>query len=85
MFEGYFVFGRPYPGIVSVVVAGITALIVVHAALAVRKFPISWRQWKLYRGHMSLLGCHDVCPKELPLSSQIAFVRRKMVAMALKK
>jgi len=36
-------------------------------------------------GCMSLLGCHDVCPKELPLSSQIAFVRRKMVAMALKK
>ena len=30
-------------------------------------------------GCMSLLGCHDVCPKELPLQTQIAFVRRKMV------
>jgi len=59
MFEGYFVFGRPYPGIVSVVVAGITALIVVHAALAVRKFPISWRQWKLYRGHMAMMRHED--------------------------
>jgi fumarate reductase iron-sulfur subunit len=32
-------------------------------------------------GCMSLLGCHDVCPKQLPLASQIAFVRRKMVAI----
>jgi fumarate reductase iron-sulfur subunit len=32
-------------------------------------------------GCMSLLGCHDVCPKELPLSTQIAFLRRKMVAV----
>ena len=35
-------------------------------------------------GCMSLLGCHDVCPKQLPLSTQIAFVRRKMVAMGWK-
>ncbi len=32
-------------------------------------------------GCMSLLGCHDVCPKQLPLATQIAFVRRKMAAM----
>ncbi len=31
-------------------------------------------------GCMSLLACHDVCPKNLPLQTQIAFVRRKMVA-----
>jgi len=31
-------------------------------------------------GCMSLLGCHDVCPKNLPLQTQIAFLRRKMVA-----
>jgi len=34
-------------------------------------------------GCMSLLGCHDVCPKQLPLATQIAFVRRKMVAAPL--
>jgi len=33
-------------------------------------------------GCMSLLGCEDVCPKDLPLQSKIAYVRRKMVAMA---
>mgnify|MGYP001441886075 CR=1 FL=1 len=35
-------------------------------------------------GCMSLLGCHDVCPKELPLQTQIAFIRRKMAAQAFK-
>ena len=29
-------------------------------------------------GCMSLLACHDVCPKQLPLATQIAFIRRKM-------
>jgi len=36
-------------------------------------------------GCMSLLACHDVCPKDLPLQSQIAFVRRKMVKQGLKQ
>jgi fumarate reductase iron-sulfur subunit len=35
-------------------------------------------------GCMSLLACHDVCPKDLPLQTQIAFIRRKMVAMSWK-
>jgi fumarate reductase iron-sulfur subunit len=35
-------------------------------------------------GCMTLLGCHDVCPKQLPLATQIAYLRRKMVAMAWK-
>ena len=35
-------------------------------------------------GCMSLLACHDLCPKELPLQTQIAFMRRKMVAAGLK-
>ena len=35
-------------------------------------------------GCLSLLGCHDVCPKNLPLSTQIAFLRRKMAAVGWK-
>lgn len=35
-------------------------------------------------GCMSLLACHDVCPKQLPLATQIAFIRRKMVATGVK-
>jgi len=30
-------------------------------------------------GCMTLLGCEDVCPKDLPLQSKIAYLRRKMV------
>ena len=30
-------------------------------------------------GCMSLLGCEDYCPKDLDLSTQIAFLRRKML------
>ena len=32
-------------------------------------------------GCMSLMGCEDVCPKELPLQSKIAYLRRKMVSL----
>lgn len=35
-------------------------------------------------GCMSLIACHDVCPKELPLQSKIAYLRRKMVAVGMK-
>ncbi|MDR0529653.1 MAG: fumarate reductase iron-sulfur subunit [Zoogloeaceae bacterium] len=35
-------------------------------------------------GCMSLLACHDVCPKTLPLQTQIAFLRRKMAAQTIK-
>lgn len=59
MFEGYFVFGRSYPGIVSGVVAAVTGLIVLHAALAVRKFPINWRQFRTFRSHMKMMRHED--------------------------
>jgi fumarate reductase iron-sulfur subunit len=29
-------------------------------------------------GCMTLLGCEDMCPKDLPLATQIAFLRRRM-------
>lgn len=32
-------------------------------------------------GCMSLLGCEDYCPKDLPHQTQIAYLRRKMVAL----
>ena len=35
-------------------------------------------------GCMSLLGCHDVCPKNLPLQTQIAFLRRRMAITGMK-
>ena len=32
-------------------------------------------------GCMTLLGCEDLCPKNLPLAAQIAFLRRRMAAV----
>ena len=36
-------------------------------------------------GCMSLLACQDVCPKSLPLQTQIAFLRRKMATQWLEE
>jgi fumarate reductase iron-sulfur subunit len=33
-------------------------------------------------GCMTLLACHDVCPKQLPLATQIAYLRRQMARQA---
>jgi fumarate reductase iron-sulfur subunit len=35
-------------------------------------------------GCMTLLGCDDMCPKELPLATQIAYLRRTMARQGLK-
>ena len=35
-------------------------------------------------GCMSLLACQDVCPKELPLATQLAFLRRRMLIAAVR-
>jgi fumarate reductase iron-sulfur subunit len=34
-------------------------------------------------GCMSLLACHDLCPKDLPLATQIAYLRRAMVKQGI--
>jgi fumarate reductase subunit C len=51
-FEGYFFFGRALPWLVSLLVAAVLALFVVHAALALRKFPADWREYRSFREHM---------------------------------
>jgi fumarate reductase subunit C len=52
MFEGYFLFGRSYFGIVSAIVACVIVLFVGHAFLAMRKFPINYGQFRTFREHM---------------------------------
>ncbi len=58
-FEGYFFFGRAFPQIVSVIVAIIFALMIGHALLAMRKFPISWKQLHTFNSHRKLLAHED--------------------------
>lgn len=50
--EGYFLFGRPLPWLVSLFVAVVFALFVLHAWLALRRFPGQWRQHVAYWRHM---------------------------------
>jgi fumarate reductase subunit C len=59
MFEGYFFFGRPYPGIVSGVVALVSAAFVLHAFLAMRKFPANFAEYKSFLGHQKMLRHED--------------------------
>ncbi|MCC7325724.1 MAG: fumarate reductase cytochrome b subunit [Burkholderiales bacterium] len=59
MFEGYFFFGKPYPIIVSGVVAVIIILFVMHALLALRKFPANYRQYQAFSAHRKLFGHTD--------------------------
>ena len=58
-FEGYFVFGRTFPIIVSAVVAGVFGLMVLHALLAMRKFPASYGQVQTFVAHRKLLAHED--------------------------
>jgi fumarate reductase subunit C len=58
-FEGYFFFGRPLPWLVSAFVATVFALFVLHAWLALRKFPTQWRQHAAFWRHMSAMRHED--------------------------
>jgi fumarate reductase subunit C len=50
-FEGYHFFGKSYPWLVSLVVATVVVILVVHAMLALRKFPANYRQFSVFRAH----------------------------------
>ncbi len=58
-FEGYFFFGRSYPVVVSLVVATVLALLIGHALLALRKFPINHAQYRAIRDHVKTLQHGD--------------------------
>jgi fumarate reductase subunit C len=58
-FEGYYFFGEKHPGIVSFLASSILIIIIVHAMVALRKFPASYKQFKIFRRHMKGLNHHD--------------------------
>jgi fumarate reductase subunit C len=51
--------GKGYPIIPWLIAVGVSLLFVVHAALAMRKFPSTWRQYKVYRSHMKMMHHSD--------------------------
>lgn len=52
LFEGEPFFGKPYPILVSLVAAVVFVLFVVHAVLALQKFPSSYRQYRALHFHL---------------------------------
>ena len=57
--EGKFIFGESYPILVSLAAMGIFIIFIVHAAIAVRKFPNNWEQYREYRAHMKMMKHGD--------------------------
>lgn len=58
-FEGYFIFGASHYWLVSCVVAFVAVVFVLHAGLAVRKFPINYRQLRTIRAHAAEMRHED--------------------------
>ncbi len=50
-FEGYYFFGARYPIIITLLAAFIFALFILHAALAIRKIPSTYLQYKTFKTH----------------------------------
>jgi len=59
MFEGYYFFGEKYPGIISFLAAAISIVFILHAAVAMRKFPSKYREYRIMRKHMASLKHED--------------------------
>jgi len=58
-FEGLYLFGEARPWLVSLVVAVVLLLFVLHAALAMRKFPSGYQQFKTFMAHQRQLQHGD--------------------------
>jgi len=58
-FEAGWLFGKPQPWVVSVVVGVVFTVFVLHAWLAMRKFPASFRQYRVFSEHKAQLRHSD--------------------------
>ncbi len=57
--EGEFLFGRPYPVLVSAVAAAVLLIFLVHALVAMWKIPGSYRQYRVFWQHSRSLAHTD--------------------------
>lgn len=58
-FEGYYFFGKSYPLLVTAIVAIVFAVFILHALLAMRKFPGNYREYRAMRQHRRTLRHTD--------------------------
>ncbi len=59
MFEGYYLFGETYPGIITFLAGAISVVFIIHAAIALRKFPDNYRQHKIMKKHIVCMKHED--------------------------
>ena len=59
MFEGYYFFGETYPGIISFLAGAIFVVFIVHAGLALRKFPSDYKKYKIMSKHTATMKHED--------------------------
>jgi len=59
MFEGYYFFGEKYPGIISFLAAAISVIFVIHAGIAMKKIPSSYRNFRVISNHMKGMKHED--------------------------
>ncbi|EHP29086.1 fumarate reductase, cytochrome b subunit [Sulfurimonas gotlandica GD1] len=59
MFEGYYFFGETYPGIISFLAGAISIIFILHAGVALKKFPNNYRQHKIMRNHVLQMKHED--------------------------
>lgn len=51
-FEGHYFFGESYPIIVTIAAGAIFAIFIAHAAVAIRKLPSNYKQYKIMKEHI---------------------------------
>jgi len=59
MFEGYYFFGSAHPWIVSILAGVIFGIFVIHAGVAMRKFPANYKQFKIMSKHIVSFSHQD--------------------------
>lgn len=59
MFEGSLFLSNPQSWIVSGIVLIVFFIFIMHAALAMRKFPANFRQWQILRTHLKMIHHGD--------------------------
>ena len=58
-FEGQYLFAAPHPELVAVLVGFVLVTLIAHAALALRKFPANYRQYKNFLHHKQQMRHED--------------------------
>ena len=59
MFEGEFIFGQPYPILVTLAASAVFVLFCVHALIAIQKIPASYREYRQFLRHAALFRHGD--------------------------